>query len=222
MQDGLFKPALRKKPMSDRFKTIFKTFSAEIIEKKSRFIATITPASTEQEALNFIKSCKKTYHDARHNCSAYIIGTDGRIKHSSDDGEPSGTAGKPMLTVLDSNGLYNTAAVVTRYFGGILLGTGGLVRAYTRALEKCIESAELKTMFYGTKIKIEASYTDAGKLQHMFSGEDITVLSADYTDKVAFNIIIPSEDEAALIKTVSEMTASRSVPEILERSYYTL
>lgn len=208
--------------MSENLKTVFKTFSAEITEKKSRFIASLAPAESEQEALDFIQQCRKTYRDARHNCSAYIIGTDGRIKHSSDDGEPSGTAGKPMLALLESNGLYNVIAVVTRYFGGILLGTGGLVRAYSKALETCISSAELKSMFYGSKIKIEASYAAAGKLQYMFANKNITILSSDYTDKVSFQIIVPSEAEASIIRDISETTSDSALTEIIERSHYVL
>ena len=115
--------------MSDNFKTPSDIFEAEITEKKSRFIATIAPVSSEEEAASFIKDMKKKYWNARHNCSAYIIGTQQQIVHSSDDGEPQGTAGKPILSVLSGRKLYNVVAVVTRYFGGVLLGTGGLVRA---------------------------------------------------------------------------------------------
>jgi uncharacterized YigZ family protein len=206
--------------MDKRLKTVFQTYSAEITEKKSRFIAAICPAECEAEALDFIKQRKKEHYSASHNCSAYIIGTDGRIKHSSDDGEPSGTAGKPMLSVLEGNGLYNVAAVVTRYFGGILLGTGGLVRAYTKALEECISSAELKTMFFGSQIKIEASYSDSGKLQYIFANENVTVLSSEYTDKVCFRVIIPAELESAFIAKLSEATADRVSVSVTERAYY--
>ena len=127
-----------------------------------------------------------------------------------------------MLSILESNGLYNVAAVVTRYFGGILLGTGGLVRAYSKALEQCIASADIKSMFYGVKIKIEASYTDAGKLQYIFSNTKTIVLSADYTEKVCFHVIIPSVDEPDFIKKISEATSNKAVFEILEHAYYTL
>ena len=206
--------------MDKRLKTVFQTYSAEITEKKSRFIASISPAADESEAQDFIKLKKKEFYNAAHNCSAYIIGTDGHIKHSSDDGEPSGTAGKPMLAVLESNGLYNVAAVVTRYFGGILLGTGGLVRAYSKALEECISRAELKEMFFGTQIKIEASYSDSGKLQYMFANENITVISSDYTDRVCFTVIIPSALEDAFAAKLSELTANKAVMTVIERTYY--
>ncbi len=208
--------------MSRIHKTISKIYNAEITEKKSRFIAAISPAKTEEEAVEFIKGCKKKYHDARHNCSAYIIGTDGHLMHSSDDGEPSGTAGRPMLSILEGNGLYDVVAVVTRYFGGVLLGTGGLVRAYSGALEKCIASARLITMCHGAQIKIEASYTDIGKLQYLFNAENITVLSTDYTDKVVFNVIVPAEIEERLISLASEATLRKAVIEIIQRAYFEL
>lgn len=206
--------------MAASFKTINQTYTAGITEKKSRFIATLTPVSDEAEAAAFVKECKKKYWDARHNCSAYIIGTSGQQMHSSDDGEPSGTAGKPILSVLSGNGLYNVCAVVTRYFGGILLGTGGLVRAYSGAVEECIKAADLKEMIQGCHIKIEASYTDAGKLQYMFSNDKITVISSEYTDKVIFNVIVPEVSESAFIKKLSETTSNKAAFEILDRNFY--
>ena len=116
------------------YKILRKGGSGEITEKKSRFIATLAPAESEEEAAAFVESVKKKYWDARHNCSAFVIGERAQITRCSDDGEPAGTAGKPMLEVLLGTQVRNAAAVVTRYFGGTLLGTGGLVRAYTQAL----------------------------------------------------------------------------------------
>lgn len=204
------------------YKTVSETFSAEIIEKKSRFIAELSPALTEQEAVDFIKSRKKIYHDAKHTCSAYIIGADGRILHSSDDGEPSGTAGKPMLSILEGSGLRNVVAAVTRYFGGVLLGTGGLVRAYSGALEKCIAAAEIKTLVHGAKIKIEAPYTDVGRLQYMFSSENLKVVSSEYSDKVSFTLIVPSEAETHLLKRIREDTDGRACASTLEYDFFEL
>lgn len=204
------------------YKTVSETFSAEIIEKKSRFIAELSPALTEQEAVDFIKSRKKIYHDAKHTCSAYIIGADGRILHSSDDGEPSGTAGKPMLSILEGSGLRNVVAAVTRYFGGVLLGTGGLVRAYSGALEKCIAAAEIKTLVHGAKIKIEAPYTDVGRLQYMFSSENLKVVSSEYSDKVSFTLIVPSETETNLLKRIREDTDGRACSATLEYDFFEL
>lgn len=208
--------------MSDNFKTPSDIFEAEITEKKSRFIATIAPVSTEEEAASFIKDMKKKYWNARHNCSAYIIGTQQQIVHSSDDGEPQGTAGKPILSVLSGRKLYNVVAVVTRYFGGILLGTGGLVRAYSSAVEECLSNAVLKEMIEASRVKIEASYNDAGKLQYLFSQNNITILSADYTDIVTFDILLPAGTEDFIIKKITEATQNRASVDITDKNYYEL
>ncbi len=208
--------------MSTPFQTVSEVTRAEIVEKKSHFICTLSPAADEEEAQAFIRSMKKQYWDARHNCSAYIIGTGPQIRHSSDDGEPSGTAGKPILSVLAGRNLYNVAAVVTRYFGGVLLGTGGLVRAYSAAVEKCVSEASLLKMASAVQYRIKASYTDAGKLQYLFSQNQTTVLAADYTDQVCFQILIPEENEAAFLKAVTEATQNRSLPEETARGFFTL
>ena len=121
------------------YQTIYRGGEGEITEKKSRFIATVIPVNEEEKALEFIEAMKKKYWDATHNCSAYVIGERGETKRCSDDGEPSGTAGRPMLDVLEGEGLRNVAVVVTRYFGGTLLGTGGLVRAYSSAVRAGLE-----------------------------------------------------------------------------------
>ena len=122
--------------MLEKYKTVYEGGEGEIVEKKSRFIATVRPVQTEEEALAFIEEMKKKYWDARHNCYVYSVGKNREYTRCSDDGEPSGTAGRPMLDVILGEDIYNVAAVVTRYFGGILLGTGGLVRAYSRSLQE--------------------------------------------------------------------------------------
>ena len=121
--------------MLEHYKTIYEGGEGELVEKKSRFIATVRPVETEEEALAFIEEMKKKYWDARHNCYVYSVGMNREATRCSDDGEPSGTAGRPMLDVLLGAGIYNAAIVVTRYFGGVLLGTGGLVRAYSGAVQ---------------------------------------------------------------------------------------
>ena len=206
--------------MSSDFKTINDIYQGEIVEKKSRFIATISPASTEEEAVDFIKEMKKKYWDARHNCSAYILGTSPQIMHSSDDGEPSGTAGKPILNVLAGNNLYNVVCVVTRYFGGTLLGTGGLVRAYTKAVEECVSNAELKKMVYASQIIIKASYNDAGKLQYLFAQKEAVILSSEYTDSVTFTLLIPENNKDDLIKSVIETTQNKAAIEVAATDFF--
>ena len=129
--------------MLERYKTVYRGKEGEIIEKKSRFIATVRLVETEEEALAFIEEMKKKYWNATHNCFAYVIGERRECVRCSDDGEPSGTAGKPMLDVLLGEELYNTAVVVTRYFGGTLLGTGGLVRAYSKAVQEGLAQSDL-------------------------------------------------------------------------------
>ena len=140
--------------MVEEYKTIYKGGIGEITEKKSRFIATIRPAKTEEEALAFLEEMKKKYWDARHNCSAYVLGERQELLRCSDDGEPSQTAGKPMMDVLTGAGLTNVAAVVTRYFGGTLLGTGGLVRAYSAAVQEGLKNSRIITKYLGTRLLV--------------------------------------------------------------------
>lgn len=208
--------------MSDNFKTPADIFEDEISEKKSRFIATIAPVSSEDEAVNFIKEIKKKYWDAKHHCSAYIIGTDQKIIHSSDDGEPQGTAGKPILSVLSGKKLYNVVCVVTRYFGGILLGTGGLVRAYSGAVEECLLHATLKEMVMSSRIHIEAAYTDSGKLQYLFTQNNVVIISSEYTDKVSFEILVPILSEETILKQITEATQNRASVNVINKDYYEL
>ena len=144
--------------MKNSYKTINQQAQAEIVEKKSRFIANVLPVSSEEEAINFINKIKKQYYDARHNCFAYIIGGNIPIIRFSDDGEPSGTAGKPILDVLLGENLENVVIVVTRYFGGTLLGTGGLVRAYGKSAKEGILLGKIVEMDTYTKFFISVDY----------------------------------------------------------------
>ncbi len=208
--------------MAESFQTISDLYQAEIVEKKSRFIATLAPVSTPEHAVDFIKEMKKKYWDARHNCSAYILGTKQQVMHSSDDGEPSGTAGKPILSVLSGHNLYNVVAVVTRYFGGTLLGTGGLVRAYSRSVEECISNAVLKKMIFASQIQINCSYNDVGKLQYMFAQNDVTLLSSEYSDSVRFQLLIPAEKETSFLKALTEATQSKALAEVIKKDFFEL
>jgi len=162
------------------YKTVKQYGEGEIEEKKSRFLGKVKPVSTEEEAIAFIESIKKQYWDARHNCYAFIIGENSESIRCSDDGEPSGTAGKPMLEVLQNNGLKNVVAVVTRYFGGTLLGTGGLVRAYTQATQAALEEAQVATMTLMSVLAIKTDYNAVGKIKYMFAQADILVQNEEY------------------------------------------
>ena len=162
--------------MLERYKTVYRGKGGEIIEKKSRFIATVRLVETEEEALAFIEEMKKKYWNATHNCFAYVIGERRECVRCSDDGEPSGTAGKPMLDVLLGEELYNTAVVVTRYFGGTLLGTGGLVRAYSKAVQEGLAQSDLIEKQYGNILEIGTDYNGVGKIQYLIGENKIPVL----------------------------------------------
>lgn len=161
--------------------TIVRDFQQEIVIEKSRFICTLKKVATEEEAQDFIKETKKKYWDATHNCSAYIVGESGAAQRSNDDGEPSGTAGLPMLEVLRKNNLHNVAAVVTRYFGGIKLGAGGLVRAYTNSVAAAIEEAGIaEKVLFGYFYFIQ-DINSAGKVLNILYQQNLfTVSSVEY------------------------------------------
>ena len=203
-------------------KTVYSGGEAEIVEKKSRFIATVRPVSSEEEAVAFIAEMKKKYWDARHNCSAFVIGEHNEIQRSSDDGEPAGTAGHPMLDVLLGEGIHNTAVVVTRYFGGTLLGTGGLVRAYSAATKEGLANSTIITKYWGTKLLVNTDYNDIGKLQYLFGQREIPIMDAQYTEKVSFVVLIPVSRVEEIKKTVTEAVSGRADMEEVEQLFYAL
>lgn len=176
------------------FKTIKENVSAEIVEKKSKFIANIFYVETREEAENIIKDINKKYHDARHNCYAYrIYSESGIIEKSSDDGEPSGTAGAPMLTILSKNNLANVLIIVTRYFGGILLGTGGLVKAYSSATALALEKANVIEKNIAELYKIEIDYTDLNKFKYFANKNNINILKEEYLINIELEIALLDE-----------------------------
>lgn len=174
----------------EKFKTIVEdSVSAEIVEKKSKFIANLFHVNSVQDADEKIKLIKKRYNDARHNCYAYIINENNNItKKSSDDGEPSGTAGAPMLEILEKAKLANVLVVVTRYFGGILLGTGGLVRAYSEALKKAVEKASIAIQEPGYEMAISLEYADLENFRYYCNKNNIKIVDNIYTDNVECKI----------------------------------
>lgn len=176
------------------FKTIKENVSAEIVEKKSKFIANIFYVETREEAENIIKDINKKYHDARHNCYAYrIYSESGIIEKSSDDGEPSGTAGAPMLTILSKNNLANVLVIVTRYFGGILLGTGGLVKAYSSATTVALENANVIEKNIAELYKIQIDYTDLNKFKYFANKNNINILREEYLINIELEIALLDE-----------------------------
>ena len=170
-------------------KIIESNIEEELTEKKSKFLAHLYYVESEKEAKKIINDCKKKYHDARHNCYAYRVFQDNElIENFSDDGEPSGTAGMPMLTLLKGNDLVNILIIVTRYFGGILLGTGGLVRAYSGALELALNKVQFLECSNGLSAGIELSYADTNKFIHYCKKNNITIINKEYRENVSFII----------------------------------
>lgn len=185
---------------------VYKGGQGEITEKKSRFIATVRPVESEDEAVSFINETKKKYWDARHNCSAFVIGKRQELTRCSDDGEPAGTAGRPMLDVLLKENIHNAAVVVTRYFGGVLLGTGGLVRAYQQATKAGLSASEIIEKKEGAVLFIRTDYTGIGRLQYLFAQEKITVMDTAYEADVLVKAAIPENDKKRIEKTIIEQT----------------
>ena len=193
---------------------------AEIVEKKSRFIATVRPVKSEEEAIVFIESMKKKYWDATHNCFAYVIGESNQIQRCSDDGEPSGTAGKPMLDVLLGEEVHDVVVVVTRYFGGTLLGTGGLVRAYSGAVKAGLQASVVIEKLHGVKIGLKTDYTGLGKIQYILGQRGIMVINSIYTDVVEIEFLLTDEELDGVRSEVIEGTNGQAVFDIVEECYF--
>lgn len=185
----------------DEYMTILNTESAEIIEKKSKFIANIYHVENVKEADEKIKEIKKKYYDAKHNCVAYRVIESGQlIEKSSDDGEPSGTAGGPMLNILQKNNLCNILIIVTRYFGGILLGTGGLVRAYSEATQKVIESSTIISKVDGIEIELEINYSNLDIFKYYCKNNNIKVTNIKYLDNIILKVEMEKNRKMFLMK----------------------
>lgn len=180
--------------------------SGEIVEKKSRFIATVAKCETEDEANRFIAETKKKYWDARHNCVAFVIGSGAELTRCSDDGEPSGTAGRPMLEVLLGAQLRNVVVVVTRYFGGTLLGTGGLVRAYTQAVKEGIANSRIGYMRQGNRWEIETDYNDVGKILYILGQHGVEPVDSSYAQNVVLTVQLAVEQAQDLTKELVNAT----------------
>lgn len=201
-------------------KILLEPATTEIVEKKSRFIAHMKHCETAQEAENFIDEMKKKYWDARHNCSAFIIGNNAELTRCSDDGEPSGTAGRPMLEVLLGSGIRNVCVVVTRYFGGVLLGTGGLVRAYSQCVKEAIEQASLGVLIQGEKLLIEIDYNGVGKILYLLGKYGLEPLQSEYGEQVSITVQVPNTEAEKLKKEVTETTNGRAEITLLEKLDY--
>lgn len=187
-------------------KILYQGGSGEIVEKKSRFIATLEKIETEEDALAFIARMKKQYWDARHNCYAFVAGKNHELQRCSDDGEPNGTAGRPMLDVLLREDVHNLAVVVTRYFGGTLLGTGGLVRAYQKAVQEGLKNSIVIEEMQGKVLTVDTDYNSVGKIQYILAQREIITMESAYTDKVQIKAMVPVGRLEELQEAITEGT----------------
>ncbi|MFI3214848.1 MAG: YigZ family protein [Eubacteriales bacterium] len=210
--------------MVDSYKVIYgekeEIYSEEIDVKKSRFIAYVQKVETEQEAIDFIAKIKKKHYDATHNCSAFIVGTKKELVRSSDDGEPQGTAGKPILNVLVGSDLVNIACVVTRYFGGQLLGSGGLIRAYTQAAQAGLAQCTSAVISLGKRVKIHTDYNTIGKVLYELGQRGLNQEDSEYTDVIVLTVIVPIEDMDGFEKKITEISAGKTMVEVVEEVYF--
>jgi len=201
-------------------KIILEAKETEIVEKKSRFIANIAAVSSEEEAIEFIEKIKKKYYDARHNCYAYIIGDKGDKKKCSDDGEPQRSAGMPMMEVLENQGYFDIAAVVTRYFGGTLLGVGGLIRAYQGAVIEGLNASVSGEIHEGFRAKYRFGYDFYGKIKYIAESENIVIEDTLFDETVTISLIFNDSESERLQKKLVEETNANIERLLLEKIKY--
>ena len=197
--------------MSESYSFTYIGGIGEITEKKSRFIATVEPVKSEEDALAFIERIRRQYWDASHNCTAFTIGNNHQLTRCSDDREPAGTAGRPMLDVLLGENIHDTAVVVTRYFGGTLLGTGGLVRAYSAAVREGLRQAVILDKRPGIPLTIHTDYNGIGKIQYILSQDKIPILRSEYTDSVLLEALVPVSLLKAITSLHTESTSGQAL-----------
>ncbi|MBQ9518996.1 MAG: YigZ family protein [Firmicutes bacterium] len=205
--------------MTESYFTVAGAGEAEIVEKKSRFIAHVIPVTEEKEAIEHIEKIKKQYWDARHNCYAFVLGLDGRIQRYSDDGEPGGTAGMPMLEVLISEKVKNVLVVVTRYFGGTLLGTGGLVRAYGKSTKEGLLAAGIVEKILYRRINVTVGYDLSGKVQYEAVRGGHIVEDTVYAENVCFKLLVKVPYADKFIKDITNATNGRAQTEVFDDIY---
>lgn len=192
-------------------KMLYRGGTGEIVEKKSRFIATVRRIENEEEALSFVAQMRKKYWDARHNCYAFVAGDNHQLARCSDDGEPAGTAGRPILDVLLGEDVHNAAVVVTRYFGGTLLGTGGLVRAYQGATREGLKNSLIVTRRQGRLLTIETDYNGLGKVQYLLAKAEVHTVDSLYGEQVAIKAMVPLCQLQKLKEELTEATSGKAL-----------
>lgn len=201
------------------YKTIARRCEASFIEKKSEFIGYLCPVQTEDQAVAFIEEIRAMHRKATHNCYAYILRENNAARHS-DDGEPGGTAGVPIYEVLRKEGLTDVCCVVTRYFGGILLGAGGLVRAYTKGAKDAVEAAQIKCMASAVKLLVTVDYGLYGRLAQIFADFDARIADEQFADNVKITLFIREENAQKLTdKLIDSCSGAISVDELEKLSY---
>ena len=206
--------------MAEAYKTLYIGNTAEIVERKSRFIANLEHVESEEEALAYIESIRKKYWDAKHNCYAYCIGKKQEIKRCSDDREPPQTAGRPMLDVLTGEGLCDTVAVVTRYFGGTLLGTGGLVRAYTEATKAGVEESAVIEKIPAVRFDVSVNYNQVGTLLYLLGQRGYSQLESEYAHNVRISFLVPQDEKDSMQKQLLESFQGSAQTQIDDFGYY--
>lgn len=208
--------------MEKEYKTVLNEAVCEIEEKKSRFIASVKPVTSEEEAISFINELKAKYWDATHNVYAYSIGGNNIVQRYSDAGEPSGTAGLPMLEVIKRMNVQNLAVVVTRYFGGTLLGAAGLIRAYGKSAALGIEKAGIVVKRLCKEVRVIIEYTLFGKLQSLLLSQGYTIKDIVYEQDVELIVYVFVDEVESFNKIVTEATNARAIVEIGDDTYITL
>ena len=197
--------------MQSVVKTVYQQAEAEIVEKKSRFIASVLPVRTEPEALAFLETLRKKHHNASHNCYAYQIGARHELRRFSDDGEPGGTAGMPMLNVLQAEDVHDVIVVVTRYFGGTLLGAGGLVRAYTKAAHDGLHAAKIITKKLYARFLVDTDYSLSGKVQYAALNAGHILHDTAYTDIVRYTVLVEQTQAEGFVTLMQDTTAATAI-----------
>ncbi len=205
--------------MSKEYRTIGESGYGEYEEKKSRFLGEIHLVQSEEEAQELVAKARRKHYDARHHCYSYIIGVDGGSRRAADDGEPSGTAGVPMLKVLEGAGLANVIVIVTRYFGGTLLGTGGLVRAYTQAAKAALEKAQIVQMALCSHLEIVIEYSALDSVLYYLRQENLAPVDTQYTDKVTLTLVAKADRSEKLTAGIRKITNGSAVITDIGKEY---
>lgn len=203
--------------MGDKIYVPYQEAESEFVEKRSRFIGHVWPVDSEDQAQELLRRVKKQHYDARHNCWCYLLG--GSVVRYSDDGEPQGTAGQPMLAVFQREHVTNVLCVVTRYFGGILLGAGGLVRAYSHGAKIAVDAASRKLMTTCVLLEMQMDYSFYGKVNYLLPNYVCRVEDTDFGAVVSMKVLFKKDESERFIKEVTELSAALIVPQVVEERF---